>query len=354
MKSLLFLALLIGVARVGMAQYIPVAQTYSSSAIANYVQQNYTTDRQKLKAIYHWVTTNIRYDTDSMYNINWGKEPEEKVAATLRRKKGVCENYAAVFADIAEKVGIPAVVITGYSLQFTPNKNTGHSWTAVNVDNEWLLCDPTWDVGVANGTNYFLVSPETFIDTHMPFDPLWQLLSFPILPAHDNSKIGFENYSRLAWAVKDSVNNFLLLDSLQQLEAATKRIQFYGAKNEVADGWAAYLKMKIAIVYGDKDRTLYNAAVEDLNGANHIFNGYVQYRNNQFLPAKPPAEIYALLSPIAGIIFSAKNKLNQMGKVVANEQYDTSEINQRLHALSARVKAEQQYLKNYFAANAAR
>src|SRR4249919_1080154 len=83
------------------ANHIPKGDTYSSDAIAAYIRSNFKTDREKIRAIYSWVISNLKYDTDSMYLINWSLYNDEKIAATLRRRKGVCENYASLFTDLA-------------------------------------------------------------------------------------------------------------------------------------------------------------------------------------------------------------------------------------------------------------
>lgn len=354
MKQWLLFCWLIGVVPVVKSQdrsggtvYIPVEETYSATSIASFVQSNFTSDREKLYAIYSWVTANINYDKDSMYNINWGTETNEKVAATLRRKKGVCENYATVFTDIAIKSGIPSFVVSGYTRELGAVKKTGHSWCAVMLQNEWLLCDPTWDAGSGNATNYFLVPPDQFIEVHMPFDPLWQLLPQPITQQEFNSKKFDVKQATPAWNIADSIQAFLQLDSLQQLEASLLRIKKAGIDNEMVKVWRSYVDMKIAIVYGDKDMNLYNEAVADLNNATKIFNQFVTYRNNRFTPLKSDAEMFDLLAPIAGIITLANKKLTNIGRQVENFQYDTGAIKKRLHALNERAKEQQAFLKRY-------
>jgi hypothetical protein len=327
--------------------YIPSSQTYSTTSIANFVQSNFKTNREKLSAIYAWVTANIRYDKDSMYNINWGTEPNEKVSATLRRRKGVCENFAAIFTDICLKSNIPSFAITGYTRQSGSVKRIGHSWSAVYLDKEWLLCDPTWDAGSGNGNNYFLVSPDQFIESHMPFDPLWQLLPFPITQQEFSSGHLYAKRETPAWNIGDSVLSFLQLDSLQQLEASLLRMKKAGVDNDMVKIWRSYLDMKIAIVYGDKDMNLYNEAVADLNRATKIFNAFVQYRNNRFLPVKSDAEMNGLLTPIAGILTLANKKLENIGREVENFQYDTGALKIRLAGLRERVKEQQKFLNNY-------
>ena len=322
--------------------YIPAAETYTTSAIANFVNKNCKSDKEKLQVIYHWVTTNIRYDKDSMYHINWSMEQADKIAATLRRKKGVCENYAALFTDIVLKTGIQSFVINGYTKQGGIINWQGHSWCAVKLADDWWLCDPTWDEGKRANAAYFLIHPTQFIETHIPFDPLWQLLEHPVnINSHEKNGVNF----------KEAINDFLLMDSLQQLQAAAKRIHMAGIKNERQKNWAAFNQMKIAIIYADQDMKLYNAAVDDLNKATVIFNKFVSYRNAAFVQLKSDAEINSLLKAIPLIILTANEKLNKIGKSTANSQYDTGLIEQKLSNLSDKVIAQQIFLNRYLVTN---
>ena len=331
---------------------IPTAQTHSTLDIANYINSNYKSDKEKLRAAYTWVTANIRYSTDSMYSINWGGDPETKVTAALRRRKGVCENYASIFNDIALKCGISSFVVTGYTKQSGFVVRSGHCWCAVLVDNKWLLCDPTWDEGFRTNARYFLVRPDQFIETHMPFDPMWQLQMYPISQQEFSRGVS-QSKKNGPFYYADSLKNFLQLSELQQLEASARRIKQAGIVNELERNWLAYTRMKIAIFYEDDDMNLYNSAVDDLNTANAIFNTYVQYRNNQFMPQKSDGEISSMLEPIAATISSASEKVSKIGKTIQNYQYDTSELSGRLVALTKRVQEQKDFLKRYFASSVA-
>ena len=90
MKSLLFICLFIYCSDGAMGQdyneyatvdekafRIPDTITNSTASIAAYIQSNFVTEKEKLRAIYTWVTANIRYDTDSMYYKKWGETAEE-------------------------------------------------------------------------------------------------------------------------------------------------------------------------------------------------------------------------------------------------------------------------------------
>ena len=249
--------------------FIPSNKTGSTKSIADYVLANYTTDAEKLSVVYNWVTSNIRYDKDSMYNINWATDLSTKAAATLRRRKGVCENYASIFTDIILQCGIPSYVVSGYANAAGYGENTGHSWSAVFLNNQWLLCDPTWDVGPGYRTNYFLINPEVFIESHTPFDPLWKLI-----PQYDKER-KLKNEHNFSTDVNEQVQAFLQLDSVQQLEVSSQRMQKAMEQTEQQKNFQSYVKMQIAIVHNEEDMNLYNAAVADLNRANSIFNNFV-------------------------------------------------------------------------------
>ncbi len=331
--------------------YIPKAKTYSADSIARYIQLNYKTEKDKLSAIYSWVITNIRYDKDSMYPINWSLYPQEKIAATLRRKKGVCENYAALFTDIALKCGFRSFVVNGYTRQSGRVNGAGHSWCAVSFEKEWYLCDPTWDAGSSGQVLYFLVNPAQFIQTHIPFDPLWQLLPSPITDQEFRKGFFYSKNEKISYNMEDSINAFFQLDTLQQMEVAADRVKRGGVENERVKNWLAYNQMQIAIVYGEMDMDLYNAAVADLNKANNIFNDYIQYRNNGFMPYKPDATIKSLLEPIVILLSSADLKLNQLGQKFENFQYDTGTIKSRIGKLKVRMQDQQHFLNRYLATN---
>jgi len=328
---------------------IPESETYSTSSIANYIQSHFTTDKEKLWAIYSWITTNIRYNRDSMYYSFWGEDPERKLSSVLKTRKGVCENFASLLTRIAYKCGIPSHVVNGYTKMGGAVKWTGHGWSAVYIDNEWLLCDPTWDAGNTASSNYYLIPPTQFIETHMPFDPLWQLLEYPI--SHKEFRQGFTRGKAERFNYADSVKKYFQLDTLQQMESISRRMKQAGLENDDLRTWYAYNEMKIYIVYQEKDMNVFNAAVADLNTAKKLFNNFIQFRNNHFQPAKTDAEIGLLFDSIETRLSSAYKKMNGIGTKVDNYQYDTDGLKNNLDQLSARVKEQNIFLKRYFASS---
>lgn len=329
-----------------LALRIPLQQTYSTANIAAYVKQNFDSDRKKLRATYVWVASNIKYDTDSADIINLGQDKDAKITAALRRRRGVCENYAAIFNDICLRSGLTTFIVDGYTKQNGVVDKTGHSWCAVFIDNTWLLCDPTWDQGTGN-TKYYLVQPSVMIETHMPFDPLWQLLNYPVSHRKFYSGNIYADKDQLFINYVDSVTAYIKMDSLQRLRSTACRIEQSGLYNNMVKNRHDQTKMNIEIIREDKDVDLYNFSVAQLNMATNIYNNFVEYRNKQFTPAVTDDALQDLLNGIEAKLLSAHKKLDEIAKTEASFKFSTDAIREKLNALSLKVKQQKDFLKIY-------
>lgn len=324
--------------------YIPSSVTQSATSIAEYAKANYKTDIQKVSAIYRWVTLNIRYDSDSANIINLGIDPEAKINAAFRRRRGVCENYAAIFNDICLKSGITSFIVDGYTKQGSVDK-TGHAWCAVNINNEWLLCDPTWDVG--GTTKYFLIEPAEMIATHMPYDPMWQLLNYPVTHQQFYSGNIYKNKSIPFFNYADSIAAYIQLDSLQKYKSSAQRIEQSGLYNNMVKNNFNYKKMQVEIIRQDKDVDLYNSSVVKLNEVTGAFNNFVQFRNNQFAPAISDNALQALFEGIDEKISAVNKNLDEIAKSEATFTFSTEALRDKLNLLANHVNEQKEFLKIY-------
>ena len=326
--------------------HIPSAQTFSTTDIAENVKQKFTTDRDKVHAIYTWVAANIRYDTDSANIINMGPDPNAKVTAALRRRRGVCENYAAIFNEVCIKSGLTSFIIDGYTKQNGFVDKSGHSWCAVYIDNNWLLCDPTWDEGRGT-TKYFLVQPSEMIATHMPFDPMWQLLDQPITHSQFYSGNFYTNTRQPNFNYADSIAAYSKMDSLQRFKSSAYRIEKNGLPNPLVKSRLDFAKMHIEIIREDKDVDLYNSAVADLNDATAVYNSFIQYRNKQFTPAISDKAMKALLDGIDNKLSAANKKLDEIERTEATYKFSTEALRNKLSSLHTRAKVQMDFLELY-------
>jgi len=159
------------------ALQLPDSLTNTTDQIVTYITSNFETDNDRVRAIFIWIASNIEYDIDNMFAINFHETREERIEKSLRTRKGICENYAALFTDICIKSGIKSFVIEGYTKQNGFIDYIPHAWSAALIDNSWFLFDPTWGSGYVNNgkffkkinNHYYMVSPTTLIISHIPF-----------------------------------------------------------------------------------------------------------------------------------------------------------------------------------------
>lgn len=328
---------------------IPDSLSNSTKDIAKYIASHITGEEPKARAVYNWVTDNMKYDKDSSNIINAGIDPEAKITVALRRRKGVCENFAAIFNDICLKTGLNSFVINGYTKQSGSVDNAGHSWCTVFINKSWYLFDPTWDAGNSVSPQFFMLQPTEFINSHMPYDPLWQLLNYPV--SHDQFYSGniYKKNNSTYFNYMDSVATYMEMDSLHRLQSTVFRIQNQGIYNPSVKDNYNYVKMHVEMINQDHDLDLYNSAMADLNDATTILNNFIEYRNNQFTPEKADTELQTLLTETDGKIDSSLKKLDEVDKSQATLTLGTEPVRERLGTLAKKIQEQKKFLKEYLA-----
>lgn len=171
---------------------IPREIRISIGDLTNHLLDSTATDLEKVRAIYVWITHNIRYDVKATAFL--GNRPDQENAViTLRTKKAVCEGYAVLFKAMCDTAQLKSHIVVGWTKgkKGKPDKVSrprSHAWNVVFINDQWHLIDATWGAGwlkkkefIRNfKEEYFLANPETFIFKHLPDDPIWQLLECPI------------------------------------------------------------------------------------------------------------------------------------------------------------------------------
>lgn len=170
----------------------------------------YSTEKEKVKAIFDWIADNISYyrgvskpvkRKGHSYAGNEDDLPDtgvllpltERVARkVLQDKRTYCDGYARLFQSLCDHAGINAEIVTGYARSDMDRAEekfrSNHAWNAVCIDSVWQLVDVTWASGYVNQSNqfvkryneyYFLTPPQDFIRHHYPDDLRWTLLDRP-------------------------------------------------------------------------------------------------------------------------------------------------------------------------------
>ncbi len=164
----------------------------SVQELATILQKFVSTDEEKARIIYTWITNNIRYDVVALSTfINQNIYPDVTVNTVLTNRQTICSGYANLYQQLAQEMGLKSVIVLGYAKGFDyavgDDNNVNHAWNAVKINEQWFLLDTTWGAGTINNNRfeqnfnpvYFATNPEHFIYTHFPENIKWQLLSNP-------------------------------------------------------------------------------------------------------------------------------------------------------------------------------
>lgn len=334
---------------------VPIEQTTTTHDIAQYIKRHFDSDSKRIRAIYTWVSNNIKYDRNSVHLVILEEDREERVTYALRRKKGVCENFAAIFNDLCIKAGIPSFIIQGYTRQSGGIDRTPHVWCTAFTDGQWFMYDPTWDAGfISNNhfiskvqTNYFKIKPPVFIQTHLPFDPLFQLMDYPVNYKEFKTGTTRSANQKDHFSYRDSIRKYADSDSLNRYFSAFQRISNYGWPASLIDTRLKQLKLEIELIYQDRDMALYNSVVDTYNRALGILNKFITYRNNQFVSLKDNSEIDSMFDLITQKMALAQQRLLELNQSTATLALDTGDIAKKLSDLAYKAKEQREFFEEH-------
>jgi hypothetical protein len=338
------------------ALQLPDSLTKTTDQIARYINSNFVTDGEKSRAIFIWVASNIQYDIDNMFAINFYEKKEDKIEKPLRTRKGICENYASLFTDICIKSGIKSFVIEGYTKQNGFAAYIPHAWSAALIDSSWFLFDPTWGSGYVSDGKFFKkinnddykASPATLIKSHIPFDYMWQFLNYPITNQEFYEGKTQQNKAKPYFNFIDSIQLYEKQNHIDQLISSAYRVEKNGVKNSLVFDRLRHLKLEIENDRQTKIVNLYNSAVADYNDGINEFNDFINYRNKKFIPMKTDPEIQTMIDVAVSNLKEAKNKLGQISNADANTTNMIKQLTKSIDDVSIHVTEQQDWLKVYF------
>ncbi|MBN8640531.1 MAG: hypothetical protein J0L86_01860 [Flavobacteriales bacterium] len=304
---------------------IPEDQTRSTSDIANYINTNFTSESDKIRAAFYWTASSISYDVENRNEPNFIYTPQEKIASALKTRKGVCIHYAEVFSEIATKIGLKTHIIGGYTKQNGVVTPISHAWCASKVDGKWQLFDPTWASGYVNGEKftkkfnnaYYKTEPSKLIQSHMPFDYMWQLLSRPLTNREFFTGKLTEEKPITNYDYAAEIAKYEQLSDEQKAFEAAKRIEQNGVFNNFIAEYLAIKKNEFTVLNQNKNIEKFNVLVEEYNQAIVGLNDFIYYRNRQFKPILPDEEIRLMIENPYNKLKKCQEdmyKINSVGK----------------------------------------
>jgi hypothetical protein len=265
---------------------IPDSVTRDPVVFAGYLKAVFSSDECVVKALYTWLASNLYYDLDMLENPPGYSSTHEIVMKTLLNRRGVCINYSEVFTAVLSCLKIPVFTINGYTKQDkVAETKIGHAWNAAKLGNTWYLFDATWGGGFVRyeryhkrfSMSYFMMSPDSMICTHMPFDPLWQLLAYPV--KHDEFLKGMRKGTDF-FNFNDSINSWYTMDTCARCVSTSSRCEKYNISTpELSILKTRYYEI-LAMTQKNYSAALYNNSRGMINKLTDSYNAFIREKNS--------------------------------------------------------------------------
>lgn len=118
---------------------LPKTKHATYKEVAALLTVNLKSDQEKFRAIFRWITDNIKYN----YNRT------DDATKVFKAKKSACIGYATLLQNMCEAANLDCEVIEGWS-KIEPSEigqrmtKTSHAWNAIELGGKWYLTDVTW------------------------------------------------------------------------------------------------------------------------------------------------------------------------------------------------------------------
>lgn len=334
---------------------IPLQNTFSTNEISSYVKSHCASDSERIRALFVWIANNIDYDVEKvLLKKSYANPTTEDV---LKTRKAVCQGYAELFYKLCYECNIKAILVPGYTkLPDGSIADLSHEWVAAQVNNKWFLFDPTWAAGsVKDGrfirkfsNQFYKALPQEMIKDHMPLDPMYQFLNYPIFYNEFASGNTSLNTSKPFFNYADTIQLYNSLDNLSQLTSSVSRINRNGDKNHLI---YEMLQVLNSNQHSGESKAGFDGAVVQLNNATRLFNLYIGYKNERFSSLKNNQDIQQLIDSSLLYIKTAYTMLTSVVGDSDNNKRALQNINSALLRLYHKVDDENIFLKTYFKTN---
>jgi len=322
----------------------------TAEQISAYLTKDLKNDIEKVRAFYIWISHNINYDLENKGTTKRFKSKAEVIDDVLKNRKGICQQYAELFHVFCQKSGIKSFVIGGYARNGqTQISDVAHSWNAVQIGANYYLMDVTWASGFTINSvyvnqfrdEYFLIEPQLFVKTHLPFDPVWQFSDNPI------TIFDFNNQNFLKLSNKGNYNYRGIIaeienqDRLTYLEQVNKRLL---GLDELNDLLLDEIKETAFQITYEKGRI----AADAFNTATDNYNVYIKLKNSRFRnPDIEDAKLLELISDVERPLYKADFMFQNVITFNPDLRIQISTFQKSIQEFEAKLKIESAFIDKY-------
>ncbi len=303
MKKITFLLLF--VSHFGFAQ---------STAITE-VMEEMVWEQDSILSVYNWITENISQNVSRSKKSKDGAKPKKrkgksskkeskpktpqqmadlKLKRIINRKKGSSIEMATLFDAMVSSLGYRTQIIYGYTKnQEGEISDKEQAWNAVYTNGIWQLYDTSRGAGMISNRKFVKeydptwnnASPQKMIKSHMPYDPIWQLLKTPV--SYDDFDKGGELKSdKGETATATEVTTVFKQTGKQRLESMLERSLANGTGNELVTAFQETLKDDVYFYDYDQNVKLLEETKETYSNITEEFEAYKKAKKNKFKDKK--------------------------------------------------------------------
>lgn len=262
----------------------PFKEIKDLPTLSSKLTKDFSTKEEKARAIFTWITQNINYDVDQLLS----NQPEETIDLianrALKNRKGVCMHYAMLFDTLAKAANLNTHYITGYARESNGQlANSAHAWVGIEIDNNFYVIDPTWAAGYIMNkqyikqleNKYFMMKPGESIRSHMPYDPLYQFLDYPINHRQFIHQEFNQIDSTAIFHFRDTLKAYKIKSRLDQATASLLRVEKIAFPYPKLDYQINYLKDEVNYEKYNQAQDLANMAIDRINQIITIYNNRI-------------------------------------------------------------------------------
>lgn len=334
---------------------IPADLSSSTDGIAKYINENFKSENDKIRAVFYWTASNIRYDIENIASIDFKEVSPDKIKNTVISKKGVCIHYAEVFNDIAKKVNIKSYIVYGYTKQNGKVDVLSHAWCAARIDSTWWLFDPTWGAGYVDKNKFFKklnnlnfkAAPAQFVATHMPFDYLWQFLDYPVTNQEFIDGKTQINTTKPKFDFVNQIEEYDRMSDLDKARTVLIRIQNNGVKNSLIQEMVQFQKSEADALQNNEAMAKMQGISDDYNLAIAQFNDFIMYRNNKFKPLLPDEAIKEMIVTPKQKILDCQNRIYKIGKYNDNNFENVKSLKKSIIDILKHIEEQEKFVNDY-------
>ena len=125
-----------------------------------------TTDYEKIRTIYDWVCSNVKYD--QVHKNNNHAHLRSTCYSAVVWRTAACQGYSVTLYRLLREAGINCRILTGMA-QRVDSSREFHAWNIVELEGKWYNLDATWDAGQEDWR--FFLRGRTGFTGHTPGKP---------------------------------------------------------------------------------------------------------------------------------------------------------------------------------------